>query len=40
LTGKPEGLREKFVSVPPYPPQIAHGMLGIETRHTHGEATD
>jgi len=40
LTGKPEGLREKCVSVPPYPPQIAHGMLGIKTRPVHGEATN
>jgi len=40
LTGKPEGLREKFVSVLPYPSQIALGMLGIETRPMHGEATN
>jgi len=40
LTGKPEGLREKFVSVPPYPPQIAHGMPGIKTRPMHGKATN
>jgi len=26
--------------VPPDPPQIAHGMLAIETRPVHGEATN
>jgi len=40
LTGKPEGLREKFVSVPPFPPHIALRMLGVETRPVQGEATN
>jgi hypothetical protein len=40
VTGKPEVLREKRVSVSFCPPQIAHEMLGIETRPMQREASN